>query len=457
MSKDFTHSISLEQTVLSDALLTKAARLKVVTELHASDFYRPEHRTLFKVLQEMTLQDRAVDLPLLVEELASRKDANTHKSELENIGGLPFLTQIANLEPTAANVGAHIAKLKALADRRNVLKELEILHAKAADLSTDDEKVTALYRAIRSMTGKPVEVKQEHMQTVRDVFLSVFGELNDQLANPDSNQNGIKTGLHDLDANIGSLKPKGLYIIGGRPANGKSALALTITINAAKAGKSVLYCGLEMSNNETVKRALARAAKVKGGGLFNPQKLTQKDWNSIVKNGDRLAKLPIVFDDSTNLSPLDVKQKAMDFQQMTGAAPNLIVLDYLGLMTAGMRKENRVQEISYITRSLKNLASELDIPIILLSQLNRDSAKENRPPRLSDLRDSGSTEQDANGVILIHRETRLSGDNKTLEYTNTATLDIAKWRNGRPAKIKVAFLPEYYTFEDYSDRQENKD
>lgn len=458
MTQDQLQSIELEQSVLSETLLTKAARLKVVTELHKDDFSRPEHKTLFKTIQDLTLRDKAVDLPLLVEALKAQTDRYTKQTYLDAIGGLPFLTQIAMTAPTAANVASHIAKLKALSNRRKMLDKLSELQKKAADLSVDDDKITSCYQGLCSLMGQPVEIKIDHMQTAKEVAMDAYAEISEQYSNPESEKNGIKTGLTDLDARIGSLKPKDLYIIAGRTGQGKSALALTIAVNAANAGKNVLYCGLEMSNTETFKRALARAACVNGQKLFNPSLLAEKDWNSIVKGNELLSRLPIVFDDSSTLSPLDVKQKAsIDFKQKTGKTPDLIIVDYIGLMSAGMRKENRVQEVSYISRALKQVASDLNCPLIALSQLSRDVDKEKRAPRLSDLKESGSIEQDASGVILIQRDTGLSGDNKAVTYRMTSMLYVPKWRNAPIDKpIKVIFDAEHLTFQDYTSRKEGE-
>lgn len=443
----YNHDI--ERLVLGSAVSYKQGLLKVTSELSEDDFDDAKLRRIFTVMTEMLLAGKPIDVPLLAEELISRK-------ELDKVGGYPAITALTHEAPTGDSqyLAPYIDRLKHYTYRRKVMDALGILRSKTLDMGTDDDVIESLYQAVSSWQGTQVEFTQRRLRSMKDVVMDVYAEINEQLENPESAVNGIKTGLADVDKRIGSMKPGQLVVIAGRPGNGKSTLALTIAVNAAVAGKKIMYHTMEMQDTETVKRAWARASWLDGQKIYNPALMESKDWDKLIKSAEPLSKLPIYWDDATSLSPADVRRKVQEFKRIVGCMPDMIIIDYLQLMEAGTAnyKQNRTQEVTYITRQLKNMAGEFFCPIVLLSQLNRDNERQNRPPRLPDLRDSGSIEQDANIVILIHRNSRLSGDNKRIEYLSTATLNVAKCRNGSPGETQATFLPEYFVFQDYTDR-----
>lgn len=442
----------IERLVLGSAICYKNGRYKVTSELRPEDFSSAQYRRIFEVLTEMLLAGKPIDLPLLGEEL-------NHRNELDRVGGIPVLTALTHEAPTGDSeyLRPYITQLQHYTYRRKTIEMLGILRNKMMNLTTEDKDVEILYQAVSSLMGKSIEFDNGHLKSMKEVILDAFSDMNDQIEHPESSVNGVKTGLKDVDRRIGSMKPKQLVIVAGRPGDGKSALSLTIALNAAKKqNKRVLCFTMEMDDTETGKRALARASAVNGQKIYNPSLLEKNDWDKLIVGGEALEQLPVYFDDSTALTPTIVQNKIREFVRRAGHLPDLVIIDYLQLMESGERKfgGNRTQEISYITRSLKNLAGKIGCPIILLSQLTRDNERQNRKPRLSDLRDSGSIEADANTIILISRDTRLSSDNKRIEKLSTTTLDVAKCRNGNPGESKAIFLPEYFTFQDYTERKE---
>lgn len=433
-------SIEAEQAILGDILLKPNIVSRVSGLVRPEDFYRPAHKDTFAVMQQMALEGASIDIVNLAERL--RK-----VGKLDTVGGIPFITFLGRLEATAAGVDEYCATVRAYSKRRRIAEIARQVLAGASDMKKD---LATLENELQDALMEEAEQFSEN-KSVYDAAALVFALQADIDKRAEGEMIGVKTGLHSIDSRIGAMEPGNLVIIAGRPSHGKSALACTIAVNAAKAGKRILWFTLEMDAVETARRIVSNLSGVDNQKFKSPnlQAMTEGERSLYIQGYEAMAKLGLYVCDVTNQTPLDIWRTAQRIKASGGL--DLVIIDYIGLMSAGsLKKENRTQEVSYITRTLKNMAGALRIPVLALSQLNRANDKEGRMPRLSDLRDSGSLEQDANIVMLIHRDSYLAEDG-TLAYENTATLDIAKVRDGRTGSVKLDFTPACSAFDDHEE------
>lgn len=431
------YSVEAEQGILGAILIRPGIVPHVSSLVRPEDFYKQAHRITFQIMQEMALQGESVDLVNLAEQLRQA-------GMLEKVGGVAYVTHLGNVEATAAGVDGYCQTVREYSRRRQIVSLARQAMGAACDMGKSVEEVEDGLQA--ALTKGEQLAKHKGLYDAKALIFALQDDI-DRRARGE--QIGVKTGIRGIDAHIGSMEPGNLVIIAGRPSHGKSALACTIAINAARAGKRVLWFTMEMDAVETARRIVSQISgidnrKFKTRAL---QGMTEDERGRYIAAYEKFARMGLHVSDVTNQTPLDIWRTAQGVKAVDGL--DLIIIDYIGLMSAGSRKkENRVQEVSYITRMLKNMAGALQVPVLALSQLNRANDKENRMPRLSDLRDSGSIEQDANVVMLIQRDSHLSMQG-TPVYEKTVTLDIAKVRDGATGTVKLDFFPAFSVFQDH--------
>ena len=440
MKETEMYSLEAEQGILGAILIKPSIVPHVSGLIRPDDFYKQAHKVTFQIMQEMALQGESVDLLNLVERLR-------RAGMLEKVGGVAYVTHLGNVEATAAGVDSYCQTVRDYSKRRQLITLARQAMGEACDIGKSVEDAE---NSLQAAFMKGMQLA-EH-KGLYDAKALVFALQDDIDRRARGEHVGVKTGIRGIDAHIGGMESGNLVIIAGRPSHGKSALACTVAVNAARAGKQVLWFTLEMDAVETARRIVSFLSgvdnkKIKTAAL---QGMTSDEWSRYITAYEKLAKMGLHVSDATNQTPLDIWRTAQGVKMAGGL--DLVIVDYIGLMSAGsQKKENRVQEVSYITRMLKNMAQALQVPVLALSQLNRASDKESRMPRLSDLRDSGSIEQDANVVMLIQRGSHFAEDG-TVVYDNTATLDIAKVRDGATGTVKLDFYPACSKFLDHVEK-----
>jgi replicative DNA helicase len=435
-------NIEAEESVLGGILLDDDAcnRAREIG-LRAEDFYREAHRRVFTAMLELNDRGAPVDAVTLAEVLRQR-------NQLQDIGGATFIAELADRVPTAANV-AHYAR---------IVKEKAILRGLIA---TATEIATQGYESGQQDVERFLDDAERRIfgiaeQKFRPSFYAVRALLPEtiqtvaRLYERKELITGVATGFHDLDKLTAGLQDSDLIIIAGRPGMGKTALALNIATNAAlKSEIAVAIFSLEMSKEQLVLRMLCSEAGVNYADVRSGR-LRERDFAKLAAAAGRLDKASIFIDDSAGLSVLELRAKARRLMRETGKALHLVVVDYLQLMRGSGRTDSREQEISEISRSLKALAKELTIPVVALSQLNRQvEGRADRRPIMADLRESGAIEQDADVITFVYREAVYNRE-VSPEEEREAELIIAKQRNGPTDTVRVTFLKESMRFADHA-------
>lgn len=431
---DTLKNIRAEEEILNAIMVNNHVLHDVSRIIKADDFYREAHKLIYKAMSEMILAGEPLDIVTITEKL--RHDGTYEKVGFMTISHIGDIGIIKCAEAQAKIVAEY-------SRRRRLVQKARMLEAMAADSQEDVDKVA--HDFANDFSGMTMAA-DENTKTAKDGVMELAALIDQRAARQ---ENLMDTGLSDVDKYITSLEPGQLVIIAGRPGHGKTALAGTIAVNVALKGKRVLMFSMEMSREELLGRFVSRLGGISGDKLKKPNDMSKDEWDRYIKGLNEVSKLPITINSQGALTPSEVANISTRSKGKDGI--DLVVIDYLQLMSSGNRADSRVNEISYITRSLKNLAVKLKVPIILLSQLSRANDKENRPPRLTDLRDSGSIEQDANTVLLIHRESSISDDMKTLELTNKTFVNIAKQRDGECGTVLVTFIPSRGYFVNYID------
>ncbi len=430
--------LEAEKAVLSAILLENDAVHAVYTEIKPDDFYHPSHRTLYEAMIALKDANLPVDLHTLSDHL------NTQKL-LDAIGGPVALAELADYEATAANVLHHARIVRDKAMKRRLIS----VATEIVELGYDGSEQAG--RLLDSAESRIFEITQA---TSRPSFRSLHDEMQDTfdyveaLMNRGGELTGLPTGFADLDEMTGGLQPGELIIIAARPSMGKTALALNIARNAAvDHGKKVAVFSLEMTTRSLVLRLLAAEARI-DSSAFRRGFIAHNDHTRLVNAAGRLANAQIWIDDGSAATLLEIKAKARRLRAERGL--DLVVIDYLQLAHSDGQAERREQEISEISRGLKGLAKELDIPVLTLSQLNRGpEARADKRPMLADLRESGAIEQDADLIGFIYRDEVY---NKESDDEGIAELVIAKQRNGPTGTIRLRFEGRFARFEGLSGR-----
>ena len=428
-------NIEAEQAVLGAMLIKKEAIVEAQEILRPDDFYREAHRLVFEAMCTLAAEDEAVDLVTLVERLKKT-------GQLDKVGGLPFITATANTVPTAANVVYHAKIVREKADLRNLIDAAtEIAGAAYEDADTVENIMDSAEKKILSIAGNRAGGAFEPM---KNILLRTFERIN-VLYDSKGGITGLATGFRDLDKLTSGLQPSDLILVAARPSMGKTAFTLNIATYAGIRGARVAVFSLEMSKEQLVQRMLCAEGGIDSQKLRTGQ-LGDEEWNRLVMTSDKLNKAPIFIDDTAGITVMELRSKARRLQAERGL--DLIVIDYLQLMQGrgGKGSESRQQEISEISRSLKALARELSVPVVALSQLSRSvESRQIKRPMLSDLRESGSLEQDADIVMFLYREDYYDQDT---ENKNITEVIIAKHRNGPVDSVSLFFQKEFTKFRD---------
>jgi replicative DNA helicase len=432
-------NIEAEQAILGGVLLDNTAIDRVLELLAPEDFYREAHRKLFRAMVAMTNRGEPVDVLTLTEELR-------REELLQEIGGAAYLAELLEQVPTAANVAYYARIVREKAILRSLIETCTAIAARAYD-AAPGEVDNFLDHAEQELFRISERRFSTHFTDTRTLMLHAVAVVEDLFERKEM-ITGVPTGFIDLDRLTGGLQPSDLIIVAARPGLGKTAFALNVALNAARhpeRGVGVAIFSLEMSKEQLGLRMLCSEARV------DPTKLrtgsySQRDLQSLVHVASSLAEAPIMVDDSGALSILELRAKARRLKRDKDFRLGLVIVDYLQLLRCHERRESREQEISLISRSLKALAKELNVPIMALAQLNRQvETRANRKPILADLRESGAIEQDADVIIFLSRPHLHDPDADPFEVV----VDVAKQRNGPTDEVRLHYTPAYTRFEDY--------
>lgn len=426
------HNIEAEQSVLGSLLIDRDAIIKVASYLKPEDFYISANGLIYKAVVELYNRREPTDFVTLSDELERR-------DQLEEVGGVTYLSSLLNTVPTAVHVEYYGRIVERQATRRRLIDAgTEIVGIGFKDeVDTED----ALDEAERALFDVSQHRQTKDFEAIADVIDRYFDQI-DYLQQHRGDVVGVPTGYTDLDRLTGGLQRSDLLILAARPSMGKTAFALGVAYGAAvQHDRTVGIFSLEMSADQLVQRLLATETGVDSHRLRLGM-IDDSEWDRISRAFGRLSEANIFIDDAANASIMDVRSKARRLQAEHGL--DLIIVDYLQLMS-GRRTDNRVQEISEISRGLKGLARELNVPVIALSQLSRAvETRSDHRPMLSDLRESGSIEQDADVIFLVHRPDAYDKEDRPGE----ADIIMAKHRNGPTATFQLGFQGQYSRFSD---------
>ena len=426
-------SLEAEQSVLGSMLIDKEVVPVVMEILKSEDFYRPDHKEIYDVIIELFDRAQPIDLITVSERLKLH-------GKLDLVGGLEYLTNIATEVPTTANV-KHYAKI---VEEKALLRKLIKASSDIVDLgyNASEEVSFILDKAEQNIFDILQKRSSQGFVPIKDVLVDTFNKL-EELYNNSGNITGIPTGFADLDFKTSGLHNSDLILIAARPAMGKTAFALNLAQNAAvHSNVPVAVFSLEMSRDQLVNRMLCSEAMVDSNRM-KTGKLEDNDWQKVAKALGPLSEAPIFIDDTPGISITEIRAKCRRLKLEHNLG--LGIIDYLQLMQGSRSKsENRQQEISEISRSLKILAKEINVPVITLSQLSRaPEARTDHRPILSDLRESGAIEQDADIVMFLYRDDYY---NPETEKKNIAEVILAKHRNGSTGTVELVWLGQYTKF-----------
>lgn len=427
------HSLDAEESVLGAVLLSADAANVALEKLHVEDFYKPAHQQIFEVIASLYNANEPIDAVTVSEGLR-------RTGALERMGGIEVLTTLIDTVPTTSNVDYYASIVEEHALRRRLLRVGGDIGVLASDMSDPIEEVVD--KAEQSVFAIAERRVGDGLQEI-DSLLGPAIEKAEELQRSGGDVTGISTGFRDLDRKLAGLHPSNLVVVAGRPGMGKTSLALNIAQNVALDGHTVAVFSMEMSREEVVTRMLCSKGRIDSQKL-RTGKLTEADFTKLSNAAGALYKQNIFVDDSPGLTVTEIRAKCRRLRRRPGL--DLVIVDYLQLMS-GTGQENRQQEIAMISRSLKSLARELDVPVIAASQLNRGvESREDKRPRLGDLRESGAVEQDADVVMFIYRDEYYNPDK--IESKGVAEVVIAKHRQGSVGRVDMAYLPEFTLFAD---------
>lgn len=433
------HSFEAEQAVLGGLLLDNQAWDRVVERVQEKDFYRHDHQLLFRAIAELARTNSPFDLVTVGEILKTL-------NELENAGGEFYLFELAKNTPSAANITAYADIVR----DRSILRQLISVGGELADsafnpdgrnttelLDEAERKVFSIGEQMSRGTG-PVPIA--------DLLTTAVAKVEHLFHSPDA-VTGLSSGFTDLDEMTSGLQPADLIIVAGRPSMGKTSFAMNIAESAAvKSRQPVLIFSMEMPGDSLATRMLSSLGRIDQHKV-RTGRLQDQDWHRLASTMALMSDTPMFIDDTPSLSPMELRARARRLAKQFNGQLGLIVIDYLQLMQVPGLRDNRVGEISEISRSIKALAKELSVPIIALSQLNRSlEQRTDKRPVMSDLRESGAIEQDADLIVFIYRDEVYHDDSRD---KGSAEIIIAKHRNGPIGKVRLTFLGQYTRFENY--------
>lgn len=434
-------NIEAEQSILSACLLSPSVLDEVALSISPKSFFRPSHGIIFSVMCEMNAKSIPIDIISVADQLNA-------SGKLEDIGGQSYLLELVDNTFALANWKHHVDIVARDAMRRELLEAAANISSLAYDSPVDSsELVSEAEASLFKVTEQTISSSFKDIQ-------SLIIEANDQLAEM-ANRNevlqGIPTGFKDIDKLFCGLRGGDLIVLAARPAVGKTSFAMNLASGAARMGSTVAFFSLEMSSIQMTQRLLCSEANINLSRLRSSQ-LSENDWAALVQASSELSQYKLFIDDSPGLTLVELRTKAR--REFRDVRQGLIIIDYLQLMQPVIpHPNNRAVEVAEISRGLKVLAKELNVPIVALSQLSRSvEQRSDKRPMLSDLRESGSIEQDADIVMFLDRSTtEEEAKRESRPNWGTAELIVAKHRNGPTRDITLTFLPEYTKFADYFD------
>ncbi len=426
MLKMLPQSIEAEEAVLGAVLVNPVSLGRIVEYLKPASFYKPAHRLIYEAVIELFKRNEPIDIVTVSEYLRT-------KDELENAGGRAYINDLALNVVTTANIEFYAKIIQ----KQEIKRALINAGSEIVTMSYENEETEiVLDNAQKLIFNIAAEKETNDLVSIQDLVVSSYEEIEDRYNNKED-LIGVTTGFYDLNELTSGLQKSDLIILAARPSMGKTAFALNLAQNVAMQGKkAVAMFSLEMSKDQLVKRMLCSEAEVDMQRVKSGH-IQPKDWEKLVEAMTKLSEAKIYIDDTPGVTATDIKAKCRRLM-MEEKDLGLVVIDYLQLMEGGGNPNDRNQQISLISRSLKGLARELDIPIIALSQLSRGvESRPDKRPMLSDLRDSGAIEQDADIVMFIYRDEYYNKDNT--ENKGKAEIIIAKHRNGPTGPVELLF------------------
>lgn len=441
--KVIPHNIEAEQSVIGAMFLTKYAQERAIETLTSDQFYLDAHGKIFNAIKSLSENGKPIDITTISNELETRK-------ELKQIGGIDYLLKIADIVPLATNIDEYIKIVEEKAILRRLIDaniQIETSCYESTDSVSDilDKAESTILNVVKTRKGS-------EFRTIQDVLFKTQANL-EELSKNRGEVTGIRTGFHELDRITSGLHENELIIIAARPGMGKTAFALNLAVNAATLnGATVALFNMEMGAEQLATRMLSSVGQIDNNRLRSGN-LEHKDWKRVNEAISRLADTNIFMDDTPGMTIGEIRAKCRRLASSEKGL-GIIIIDYLQLITGSTKGTNRQQEIAEISRSLKTMAMELNVPVIALAQLSRSvEQRDDKRPILSDLRESGSIEQDADIVGFLYREDYYTKQSSIDEQTSKSTLIIAKHRNGITKDIDLVFKLNTSTFLDYQNEE----
>ncbi len=441
--KILPNSLEAEQALLGCVLLDNDAQMEIFSKVDVEDFYSEAHKNIYDSMIKIYNKSIPVDFVTLTNQLEVDK-------KLEVIGGIDYISFLTNVVPSSANYTYYLNIVKNSSVRRHLISSAQEIITNAFDSEDGASAMQAAEKKIFDLSQKDTQSELEHVGKPGGTLANVLKQLS-ELAENKGKMRGIPTGYKDFDAITNGLQKSDLILLAARPGVGKTSFAMNIAVNAAvNENKKVAIFALEMSREQLMQRALSSLAKVNLAHVLRGS-MDGEEWKRIWTAEKKLAQSGIYVDDSSMITPFEIISKCRKLKMTEGL--DLIVIDYLQLMTMGKAtRDSRNQEVSDITRTLKIAAKELNVPIILLSQLSRAvEIREDHRPVLSDLRDSGSIEQDADIVLFLYNPEKYN-DVQTEDEPGTVYLLISKHRSGSTGEVKLKWVGEYTTYLNHDEK-----
>lgn len=438
LDRKLPFSLEAEQSVLGSILIDPQALDTVTGIISPDDFYLEEHKSIYSCMQGMYIKSRNIDAVTLIEELV-------HQGVYDDAGGKDYIRLIAETVPTASNIKDYANIVRDKAILRSLIDACEDVSGSA--YAEEDEAAALVELAEAKIYSIAEQRENKNFVEIKDALLQVYANLQALITDKEATL-GMKTGFSALDKMIVGMGKSDLVLVGARPGMGKTAFALNLAVSAAKrTKKAVCIFSLEMSAEQLVTRLLSGEALVDNMKLRSGE-LSDEDWQKLAHASSELSETRILIDDTTGITVAAMMSKLRRVKDL-----GLVVVDYLGLMQSEQKRDNRVQEVTEISRNLKLLAKEFKVPVICCAQLNRGTESRNgNRPMLSDLRDSGAIEQDADIVMFLYRDEYYNKDSNNPQ--STAEVIIAKNRHGSTGTVNMGWLGRYTKFVTLDDTQE---
>ncbi|MBQ3849919.1 MAG: replicative DNA helicase [Clostridia bacterium] len=439
-SLNLPYSEEAEKAVLGSILLAPQTSEKALEELSSADFYNLRNREMFAAMRYIWDRGGSIDIVTVM-------DALEKLGKLESSGGLEYITELSVFTPTAQNLEHYLAIVKEESTRRRLISVCTEIAQEARVGTKETSKL--LDDAERRIYEIAVRASDDKIEPIAPIYGRVYRRIG-ELMRMDGQTTGLPSGFIDLDNLTSGMHRSDLIIIAGRPASGKSTLALNIAAHAAlHEGATVAFFNLEMSKEQLVSRVMATETGVPLQNIRTGS-VSSEELLSIAKGFNDIGDAAFLLDDTPGISVAELRSRCRRIKARQGL--DLVIVDYLQLMQASGKAESRVQAVSEMTRNLKILARELDIPLIVLSQLSREPDKRSdHTPMMSDLRESGSIEQDADIIMMLYRPAAYVDTTEYKEQNNIAYLNVVKHRNGETRSINLTWRPELTKFDNYAD------